>query len=122
MMNPSNLPNDADKRDADLAATLQTLPLPAAPGNLQQRTRGRIRAKVFQRQAVVGLRAAVVLLVIALFFQVWSNNANQLAPATELSAAELDFLFAPPPIDPLAVLDQQQQVAYRTLQRWESNR
>jgi hypothetical protein len=121
-MKQNELPNDGYERDANLAAALQTLPVPAASGNLQQRTRGRIRAKVFQRQAIVGLRAAVVLLVIALLFQVWIKSASQLAPATELSAAELDFLFAPPPIDPLAVLDQQQQVAYRTLQRWESNR
>lgn len=121
-MSHSDFVDEADERDGKLAAALKALPLPAAPGILQQRTRGRIRTKLVQRQAVVGLRAAVVLLVVALLCQLWSNTAIQVAPAKELSAAELDFLFAPPPIDPLIVLDRQQQVAYRTLQRWESNR
>lgn len=114
--------NDRESRDAELSAALQALPLPTTTSNQQQRVRGQIRANIVQQRAVAGLRAAAVLLVLAVSFQIWSNSANQTAPATDLSAAELNFLFAPPPVDSLAVLDQQQQVSYRTLQRWESNR
>jgi hypothetical protein len=121
-MSQNDFGDNADQQDADLTAALKGLPVPAALSDLQQRVRGQIRVQLVQRQVVSGLRAAGVLLVVVLFCQVWINSTQLASPAVELSAAELDFLFAPPPVDPLAVLDQQQQVAYRALQRWESNR
>lgn len=113
--------------DADLSAALKISPLPPTPSNLQQRVRGRIRTQRMQTQLNVGLRAAAVLLVSVLVFQAWRQSSNLVKPtsepsATALSAAELDFLFAPPPVDPLLVVDQQQQIAFRTFQHWESNR
>ncbi len=119
-MNQNEAFNVDDLRDAELSAALAALPLPTA-AELQQRVRARVRAQFAQRQSIVGLRAAVVVLVLGLFFQIWVNSARQVPPP-ELSAAELEFLFAPPPVDSLALLDRQQQIAYRIMQRWEPNR
>lgn len=120
-MNPNDV-SPEPAHDAELAAALQGLPLPAAPSDLRQRVRDRLRSHFAQQRSIAGLRAAAVVLVLVTIFQVCLHSVNPVAAKPELSAAELNFLFGPPPVDPLVVLDRQQQVAYRTMQRWEPNR
>jgi|GEM_PF-4570981 len=110
--------NQPDPFDVLLSELLKNAPSPIP--DLQQRTRRRIGTKVFQRRLMTIASAAVVLLAVALVWQVWLGPSQPIHPQAELSAAELDSLFAPPPVDPLLVLDRQQQVALQTLGRLEA--
>ena len=111
--------NENDSVDDQLSKLLKQVPPPVP--DLQRQIRRRITAKIFQRRVITAASAVVIVFALALAWQFWLAPPPVPAVA-ELSAAELNSLFAPPPVDPLLVLDRQQQVALHTLGRLENPR
>ena len=118
-------PDESD--DASLSRQLQRFHSPS-PGGLERATRQRIAQYLRQRriaQATVVL-ACFVVVVGAIRWIVPNKdqapNVAQPAESLPLDERELAALFSPPPVDPLSLLDRQQQVSFQALKQWERNR
>lgn len=107
-----------DLADSRLSALIQGFDPPAVPG-LESATRRRIEQHARQRIVALSVGCLAVVLggLVALVPQ-----PPQHAHAVPLNEQELASLFAPPPVDPLALLDRQQQVSFQTLKQWERSR
>jgi hypothetical protein len=111
---------DCDDR---LRRALQSLPLPEPPAALESRVQRRLRARrVRQAGTVAGV--AVLLLAVA-FAGPWGAKGEPGVPLPvaqaprEILADDLEVLFAPPPVDSLAVLDRRDAVSVAALNRLE---
>ncbi|QDU27014.1 hypothetical protein ETAA8_20980 [Anatilimnocola aggregata] len=103
--------------DQQLSCTLRGTDYP--PRDLEQRTRQVIRQHVRRRVLVRSVSASVAFLIL-FSWQAWNRPATQRA-RDGLQLAELEALFAPPPVDPLSLLDRQQSLALGALRRLENN-
>ena len=106
--------------DSRLSALIQGVALPAVPG-LESATRRRIEQHSRRRIVVLAVGCLAVVLGGLGLLQtiVPGENRPQQAQAVPLNEQELASLFAPPPVDPLTLLDRQQQVSFQTLKQWE---
>lgn len=118
--------NDDPSTDELLKNRLQAEAFPAASSSLERRTRQRIQER--QARQLLIRTAATGLGVVALCYTLqWINFAPQppqipQAKVAPLSDHELASLFAPPPVDPLVLLDRQQQASYQSLKQLERSR
>lgn len=112
--------------DDELRRALQSLPIPETPSDLESRVHGRILRRRVRRTT---LAAGAVLLAGLLVWQPWADNeppvvhqqpgpVPQTAPP-QIPPDELDVLFAPPPVDSLAVLARRDEVSVGALNRLE---
>jgi len=111
--------NDDDEIDATLRTALRGTATESTSRSLELPTRRRIRQQV-QRRVLV--RSAVAMTVVAAIvgWQVRSSSSIHSNAVAGLELAELEALFAPPPVISLHVLDRQQDLALRALRRLES--
>jgi hypothetical protein len=112
------------------------LPFPAAPTNLFSATRRRVHEREIRQRVVfgAGVGASAVLLLLVLIVltgrdasppdtqltALTPSGADAKSPA--LDTADLEALFAPPPVAPLAVLDRRQNASLRVLEQLERSR
>jgi hypothetical protein len=127
MEQPEANQSSDESTDARLSGQLQGFHAPSSAG-LEQATRQRIDQYLRQRrieQAALVL-ACFVAAVGALRLMVPNEDkvpkvAHQ-QESQPLDDRELAALFSPPPVDPLSLLDRQQQVSYQALKQWERSR
>ena len=129
-MNSSDF-EDEPAPDPRLRDGLRSLPMPETPPALESRVRRRLRRRRVQRGALVV--APVLALVVALFvWQPWTDapvvqqQPQQPpivqavpTPPREIPTDELAVLFAPPPVDPLTILDRRNTGTVAALNRLE---
>jgi hypothetical protein len=113
-----------DGGDERLRRALQSLPVPEPP-NLERRVYDRLwQRRRMQRGGATGVVAALLLAVV--FAGPWGRRKDEpivFLPFThtprEIPADDLEVLFAPPPVDSLAVLDRRDAVSVAALTRLE---
>ncbi|WP_425617103.1 hypothetical protein NA78x_000773 [Anatilimnocola sp. NA78] len=112
--------NEDEQLDIRLRSALVASAPVTMSANLEPRTRQRIRARALRHMLV---RSAVVLTAIATLIGVrnWPPSRTPVSAVASLQTAELESLFAPPPVISLSVLDRQQEFALRALRRLEAN-
>lgn len=117
--------NHDDQAAEDVLKRRLQADLPAVPA-LEHNTRRRIQQR--RTRQLLERTAVTASVIVALGYAVQQTSfpppASPAKPTEValLSDAELVALFAPPPVDPLALLDRQQQASYQTLQQWERGR
>lgn len=100
--------------DSRLSECLRSLPVPATPQTLESRVRTRIRRRRIARAALASGSALTVVVAI-LAWQAWFRPGEgpivqhtplpvAQPPSREIPSDELDVLFAPPPVDSLAIV------------------
>ena len=121
-MNPTESPLDegAEPADLRLRALFQTADLPVAP-DLELATR--LRIEQHARPRIVALAALCLAVVLGGVLMLPRQEPElalpQQVPAKPLNEQELASLFALPPVEPLTLLERQQQVSFQTLKQWE---
>src|SRR5687768_7310923 len=131
-------PSDQSATDRVISEVLRTIPCPEPKNGLEKRVRHRLRERRVRRLALAGSITVLVLCAGRLLWQP-TRSATRLAQPTQsrppsllpsalvsgsmdqqafamLNASEIDVLFALPPVDPLRVLDQRQQMAFSILE------
>ena len=129
MKQPDSQPDTSlsdESADARLTGLFQAVPLPAASSALEGITRRRIHQRVRQQlllRTSVALTCVVAIWsAVRLIGNVPDAQETKTVAAIPLNDQELASLFAPPPVDPLALLDRQQQASYQMLKQWERSR
>lgn len=118
--------HDDQAADELLKKRLQADALPLSPSSLERKTRQRIQER--QARQLLVRTAATGFGVVALCYSLQRLNfapqppQNHHAEVAPLSDHELASLFAPPPVDPLVLLDRQQQASYQSLKQLERSR
>jgi hypothetical protein len=126
-MNQPDSASDQVVADRKLADLLQSAPLPGLPASLEQAARRRIRQRMTQQFVLRTVAAGMCVVALWGIVQFTGNGSDQGDQRNDFAAiplndSELASLFAPPPVDPLAVLDRRQQVSYQTLKQLERGR
>jgi hypothetical protein len=125
-MNSSDIPTDDDGPDPRLAGRLRSLTLPETPPSLESRVLLRIRRRHTRRVAW----ASGSVLALAVAVSVWHPWREALAPVVrhapidpvpppEIPSDELAVLFAPPPVDSLAIVGGRNERFVAALNRLE---
>lgn len=123
--------SDSDEREADprLSESVRALPIPETPPALEPRVRLRIRRRRIER-TVLASGSVLALVVALLVWQSWSATPAPvvqlpqptppvvLAPR-EIPPDELAVLFAPPPVDSLAIVGGRNEKFVAALNRME---
>lgn len=99
-----------------IADAVRSAPLPPTPVTLADAVRRRLRRRAVRRR---GLAAVLVAAMVAavLLWRPW--GAPPEVAVREIPADEIEVLFAPPPIDPLAILARQDRSTMLALSRLE---
>jgi hypothetical protein len=104
-----------DAEDARLSELLRAAPLPEAPVSLVAKARRR-KDRPAQRRVVVA-SSLVVLALVGATLMMSNRGGEPVAKATALNTEDLAALFAPPPVDPLDLLDNRQAASLRALEQ-----
>lgn len=103
--------------DPRLRDGLRSLSIPETPPDLESCVRRLIRRRRVRRVLTSGSVCALV--IAALVWRPWGEVPVAPTPAREIPADQLAVLFAPPPVDRLAVLDGQSRRFVAALNRLE---
>jgi hypothetical protein len=117
----------SEERDDDrLRRALQALPVPETPAEVASRVNDRLwQRRRLQRAGTAGVVALLLLAVV--FVAPWGRKDEPVVPLPlpiaqvphEIPARDLEVLFAPPPVDSLAVLDRRNAASVAALNRLE---
>jgi len=103
-----------------VADALRSGPIPPTPANLAGEVRRRLRRRALRQRGLVAVLVAAVVAAV-LLWRPWGGSP--VAPpdlaVVEIPAEEIEVLFAPPPIDPLAILTRQDRSTMLALSRLE---
>lgn len=132
-MNSSDSASDEPAPDPYLRDELRSLPIPGTPADLESRVRRRLRQRRVTRVAL-GSGAALALVVALFAWRPWAEVEAPVAsqpqpappiaqvapaPAREIPTDDLAVLFAPPPVDSLAIVGGRNEKWVATLNRLE---
>lgn len=116
VMNQTPPNGDDESLDCQLGTLVRSAPMPAPEAALDARVRQIVRLR---RICHVGVRSVALLLVSVLGWQVIARTKRAEPEVATLGPEELQSLFAPPPVDPLAVLNRRHELSLRALDRWK---
>ena len=114
-----------------LSRSLHALPIPPTPPTIASRVHGRLKHRSRRRILLGGV--GIGLLILPTLWRVPEDRSGTLIsirpparlaedPAEALRPDELTALFAPPPVDPLAILARQDALLTLNLSRPETTR
>lgn len=125
-------PNNENAPDPRLRDRVRALPVPETPVGLESRVSGRIRRRRVRRAALASGAVGLLLLAAVLVWQPWADTAApvvqqpqpvppivQAPPSREIPVDDLAVLFAPPPVDSLAIVGGRNERWVATLNRLE---
>jgi hypothetical protein len=114
--------NSFDPPDDQIAAALRAVPVPATPPGLSRRVRRVIRRRRARRTALTAAPVAALALALVVW-RPWASAPEERPPepvaARDIPPEDLAVLFAPPPVDGLAVLARRNDASLAALDRLE---
>lgn len=118
-----------ENRNERLSQALRLLPVPETPGSVEAHVWQRVRRRRRVQRMIGASTTAIALLVGMLIWRPWGqssapsqNRPNEIARTNDILPEELDVLFAPPPVDELAILARRDRVSVVALNRLENGK